>query len=1415
MPPLATVSLGGQMVMSGPSASSQQAVRSVHLEPDGRSPGLAPLQPSAADATRTHSLAEKLAAAKPVSWRGKGDIPQYSWSGPPLRGCWLVLDLWAGYSGLCITLLSLGVHFYALAAETDSTCRACAQAAMPNIVHTEAVEHVQVRMLRAVLKRRQFRGIIVGGGSPCQGNSSLNSARAGLGDKRSLQPSHLARLVQDLEDEPLCQGLEIVAFLENVASMPPDVRQQYDRWLRSSPVIINAASCGWVQRRRMYWLSCRGKGLHSALKPPRDWDWVPTSSQVPELRYCGKKPIPALVSWADGFTPLVDPSQVLKQGGVGAMHTFTREFFHPRDRIKQVSPAAAHRFELDNQRFPPGAYEEQSLVWKRDAWRTLHPDERAQLLGMPPAAVAAVKGPEATQTQVRNSLLGNGFHLPSLLAIFMLLPAILEAKLTLTPTAPDADLRARLQGSVWEPGRLESFPDMLDADYLISEMQHCFSAIPVSPDIWADVSRRLGHCQLQRMQAYMAWRRMRGEAWGSLGPTPLVARDRTRIFAGLTGQRYASSTSRGLDHLLPPGLGPQQHIAAALRQPSPFSPTEWPEPDVGFVVDTLVLWRNHLPGLAQSQRDALRSVARALGPLEQALQAHRSVGARHVASDKKPAFVSCLTALLRWPDTQQGRHLLLGYPIVGDVAPSGVFREVSQSEKLPIDDWLGDPAIEAVDRLLSSGPPRHAAEILSVTQEEQAKGFCGPFLTRAEVDDLYGRGRWRHLERFIIVQSCGKMRVIDNARKTGHNSHTSMSETISTTSVDFIASSARMVAQALCGSHHTPAAYLEWLQLRIGTDDLPDAYRGLPVCDDHLRYSMVAIHVPDLGWRFTTLWGLAYGLESAVVAFNRFPQLGIAITRRCLLGFASAYFDDELAVEFLRDVDVTQKGLQLAFSLMGATPQAAKSFAPTCNRHYLGTSVHTGDAFTTGFVRFQPKSTTSWKVCDRLRHICASASLDRDTAGKLRGDINWLWSMCAGYVGKLAGPVLTEKQTGSDPSLSPIQLWTLQLLQELLAQADPRDVWILGPIKANVVVYSDASFEDGALRLGWVIFHPQLPTVGGTCAVPQSTLASWAPRKQQIYPGETLCGLIVPLIHPDYFRQQDVVWYVDNEAATSSLVRGSSKQLDVHMIAQYSQVILYKLGARTWWEWIDSSSNPSDGLSRLGIHDPWTASQGWSIQEYQFPTQLLPASFLSSFAALVVASEDLTAYKLYELGVLCHNLAKLKSGGETVYSAMFGELAKRPAEVWEPKAVAQAGVLDAMRRRQMFSHPGLLVLLFQRFFSTLPSYSVHSLTQASWCLVELDALDHAEELHQELPPDEAPQGFPQARYAMRRVFERLQELDSQEPFTPTQRCHVQTLIRAYRYRHELDHGLLPPKVKSFCKAQFDVSSSVVSAVARA
>ena len=87
------------------------------------------------------------------------------------------------------------------------------------------------------------------------------------------------------------------------------------------------------------------------------------------------------------------------------------------------------------------------------------------------------------------------------------------------------------------------------------------------------------------------------------------------------------------------------------------------------------------------------------------------------------------------------------------------------------------------------------------------------------------------------------------------------------------------------------------------------------------------------------MFGLAYGLESVVVNFNRFPQLKVAIARRCCLAFCATYFDHELAVEFLEMSDTSQLGLRLAFTAMGAPPQPAKAFRPATNRHYLGTSI--------------------------------------------------------------------------------------------------------------------------------------------------------------------------------------------------------------------------------------------------------------------------------------------------------------------------------------------------------------------------------------------------------------------------------------------------------------------------------------------
>ena len=99
---------------------------------------------------------------------------------------------------------------------------------------------------------------MVGGGSPCQGNASLNKGRKGLDDPRSLQPKELVRIRDELKRT--YPKTLVLMFLENVASSPQQVKEEYDQLMGVQPIRIDAGIFGWVQRKRLYWAS----GLHGA-----------------------------------------------------------------------------------------------------------------------------------------------------------------------------------------------------------------------------------------------------------------------------------------------------------------------------------------------------------------------------------------------------------------------------------------------------------------------------------------------------------------------------------------------------------------------------------------------------------------------------------------------------------------------------------------------------------------------------------------------------------------------------------------------------------------------------------------------------------------------------------------------------------------------------------------------------------------------------------------------------------------------------------------------------------------------------------------------------------------------------------------------------------------------------------------------
>ena len=141
------------------------------------------------------------------------------------------------------------------------------------------------------------------------------------------------------------------------------------------------------------------------------------------------------------------------------------------------------------------------------------------------------------------------------------------------------------------------------------------------------------------------------------------------------------------------------------------------------------------------------------------------------------------------------------------------------------------------------------------------------------------------------------------------------------------------------------------------------------------------------------------------------------------------------------------------------------------------------------------------------------------------------------------------------------------------------------------------------------IGHPATPgehrppprPIGQTLDLKPEITRAWKERVQQIFPAEAVALVITTWSLYRQLRDCDVTWFIDNEAAAAAGIRGASKEPDVTTIVQAAHLLWMSLGTRVWIEWIDTASNPSDGLSRAGLLDPWTQAQDWQLSVCRDP----------------------------------------------------------------------------------------------------------------------------------------------------------------------------------------------------------------------
>ena len=847
-------------------------------------------------------------------------------------------------------------------------------------------------------------------------------------------------------------------------------------------------------------------------------------------------------------------------------------------------------------------------------WRTLNPSERAQAHGFPPEVVQAAgtsrRTPMQQRTALQNSLIGSGPHLPSLMAVLLLavqllpMQAACDKKLTLTPR-DQADLCARLCHTFLDERVACASPHLLSAAQITEQMRLQFSGIYVDEGVWSRLGRQLAGLQLWRLQSFSTWLWLRGKWTSSQGPSWVSQRDRAYSAATLGHQRAASNSSHGLNQLLPAGLLPNAHTQRAAALPNPFSFPIEGDLDTRACAEAIAIMGPYLPSLRHVQLALFQQVADALRPLDVALRTAMPPSVAAIASSKSPALLAFLTATLQWPDRAQARSYVEGFPIIGNIPDSGTFRQLSpQQQGISTRTFFGTAAVNAVDEIEAMPPPKHAEVIWKLCLEDVEKGFASPPVPRAAMDRKFGRGLWRPLVRFAITQASGKVRGIDDAKRTKHNEHSVMSETIYTIGADWAPETCALVLQAL--HRHWPELKEDppdWAQLALATVDLPDAYRGCPVCPDQQGASVVAAWDPqEQMWYYMPLHGLAFGLSSAVVSFNRLPTLLAAAARRMHFVLLSAYFDDLPVLDVAAGGQSAMIATTSMLVMAGAPPGEDKVFPFSQYRTFLGVDVRVPEAMTAQRVHLAPLSRTVQTICSTSDQALKESRLSPGSAAKLRGQLGWASSNSFGRCGRLATFALKQRQFATISAMNASLRDALVFIRALAGWLPAREVDVSGRSRPVIVAYSDAEFTPGSgrpPRLGWLLFLPgSSQPLARTCLLSTATVNLWRERTQQIYPAETFAVLAALRAHGDVCRGQDLLWFVDNEAACSTLIRGASRQEDVQHIAELTHFECLRLQCRIWFEWVDSKSNPSDGLSRLGLRCP---SFGYLAEEAAEP----------------------------------------------------------------------------------------------------------------------------------------------------------------------------------------------------------------------
>ena len=227
---------------------------------------------------------------------------------------------------------------------------------------------------------------------------------------------------------------------------------------------------------------------------------------------------------------------------------------------------------------------------------------------------------------------------------------------------------------------------------------------------------------------------------------------------------------------------------------------------------------------------------------------------------------------------------------------------------------------------------------------------------------------------------------------------------------------------------------------------------------------------------------------------------------------------------------------------------------------------------------------------------------------RLRGKLIHLAGTLAGRVGASLTYQCTYQITKDITVPSSALRREIDRFLALLARAPWRVVHISMPHQ-GVTVISDASWsvKSGLLqsRLCFWVFAASRPPFGRVLDVPVWFIDVLHLARRTSLVTELVAALLPLLLYPGLFKRTAVTFFLDNQSALMSLVKGGSRAVGLNHLSMVTHATILTREALAWWEYVPSASNAADGGSRTGHRDALARTLGVPLVQKVFPQFML------------------------------------------------------------------------------------------------------------------------------------------------------------------------------------------------------------------